>query len=119
MKELQNGHLINACEEEITATNCYRLKEFFWVNTKLLLSFDQKFNTWGPEIDQTKCICVLPVDCLYSNLVLPFEVLTILSVPHLFLFSPTINDLLRRKSQDLSTVDFTGQHRLSLVLGKK
>jgi hypothetical protein len=33
--------------------------------------------------------------------------------------SPVINDLLRRKSQDLSTIDFTGQHRLSLVLGKK
>jgi hypothetical protein len=27
MKELQNGLFINACEEEMTATNCYRLKE--------------------------------------------------------------------------------------------
>jgi len=120
MKELQNGLFINACEKKkIAATNYYRLKKKKIV--KLSLSFNQTFNTLGPEIEQTKCtsICVSPVYCLYSNLVLPFEVLTLLSLAHLFLFSPVINDLLRRKSLFLSTVDFSGQHRLSLVLGKK
>jgi hypothetical protein len=65
----------------------HQCRKVFFV--KLSLSFNQTFNTLGPKIEQTKCtgICVSPVYCFYSNLVLPFEVLTLLSLAHLFLFS--------------------------------